>query len=52
MENGWTQGWVTTVLALRELDLNLWNLTKNPRIREVFDRTRKVMMPDDQIALP
>jgi hypothetical protein len=52
VENGWTQGWVTTVLALRELNLNLWEPTKNLNIKVVFDRTREIMMPDSQIALP
>lgn len=52
VECGWTQGWITTVLALRELNLNLWNLTAESEIGEVFDPIRQQMMPDDQIALP
>ncbi len=52
VECGWTQGWITTVLALRELNLNLWDLTSDSEIDAVFDPIRQEMMPDDQIALP
>jgi len=36
VECGWTQSWITTVLALRELNLNLWDLTAASKI-EVVD---------------
>ncbi len=47
MEVGWTQGWISTVLSMRELDLNLWDLTKDSKIARHWDRTRAVMLPKD-----
>jgi len=52
VECGWTQGWITTVLALREMNLNLWDLTAESQIEKVFETIRQQMMPDDKIALP
>ena len=51
VESGWTQGWITTVLALRETNLNLWDLTARSEIEKVFDPIRQEMMPEDQIQL-
>jgi len=45
VESGWTQGWITTVLALRDLDLNLWDLTAGSEIGKAFDPIRQQMMP-------
>ena len=45
VESGWTQGWITTVLALRDLNLNLWDLTAESEIEKVFDPIRQRMMP-------
>jgi len=45
VEAGWTQGWITTVLALRELDLNLWDLSAESEIGKVFDPIRQQMIP-------
>ena len=28
-ETGWTQGWITSVLALRQLNTSLWDLSDN-----------------------
>ncbi len=46
IEVGWVQGWIPTVLALRELDWNLWDLTANSKIARHWEKTRKVMLPD------
>ena len=37
IESGWTQGWITTVLALREMDNNLWDLTKHSEAAKNFN---------------
>ena len=34
VESGWTQGWITTVLALRRLGMSLWDLTAGSRIAD------------------
>ncbi|MBN2023377.1 MAG: hypothetical protein JW809_11365 [Pirellulales bacterium] len=45
IEVGWTQGWIPTGLALRELDLNLWDLTAGSRIARHWPEVRKAMLP-------
>ena len=52
IECGWTQGWITTGLALHYLNLNLWDLSKNSRIAENMARIRPLLLPDDKIAVP
>jgi len=37
VESGWTQGWITSVLAMRQLDTSLWQLTRNNQIRQHLD---------------
>jgi hypothetical protein len=32
IESGWTQAWITTVLALRQMRTSLWDLTAHSRI--------------------
>jgi hypothetical protein len=46
IESGWTQGWITSVLALRQMNTSLWNLTKMSKISRHFDRVRNEMLPD------
>ena len=52
IEVGWTQAWIPTVLAMRELELNLWDLTKNSRIARHWEENRALMLPEDKIKLP
>ena len=52
IESGWTQGWITSVLAMREMDTSLWELTRNSTIERHFDRLRKVMIPDEALKPP
>ena len=52
VECGWTQGWLTSVLAMRELNTSLWDISNDSKIGEVFEPIRKQMLPDDQIELP
>jgi hypothetical protein len=46
IETGWTQAWIPAVLAMRELNLNLWDISGNSQINKNFDRIRKQMIPD------
>ena len=52
IEVGWTQAWIPTVLAMRELDVNLWDLTKKSTIARHWEKNRALMLPEDQIKLP
>lgn len=45
IECGWTQAWIPTVLALRELNLNLWDLSRNSAVGKHFDACRELMLP-------
>lgn len=46
IEVGWTQGWIPTVLAMRELDVNLWDLTKASKIKTHWPATKELMLPE------
>ena len=46
IESGWTQGWITTVLALRQTKTSFWDLTAGSRIADPFDRLQGEMLPD------
>ncbi len=45
IESGWTQGWITTLLALREMNTSVWDLTKESRAGANFDKLSKQMLP-------
>jgi hypothetical protein len=51
IECGWTQGWINTVLSLKILKLNLWDLSKNSRIARYMDEIRPLMIPDKELVL-
>ncbi len=51
VEVGWTQGWVPTVLALRELKLNLWDLTKGSTIQRHWEKNRRLMLTEPYVPL-
>ena len=52
IEVGWTQAWIPTVLAMRELDVNLWELTSESKIAGHWEKNRAVMLPEDEVKLP
>lgn len=52
VENGWTQGWIITVLSLRELNKNLWDLTRDSDIADRFEPIRQSMIPDENLSCP
>ena len=47
IESGWTQSWITSVLALRRRNTSLWEITKESTIRRHFDKLRQEMLPED-----
>ncbi|MDD4870404.1 MAG: hypothetical protein PHR77_07570 [Kiritimatiellae bacterium] len=47
IEVGWTQAWIPTVLALRELRLNLWDMSKQSKVAKHWEKCRKLMLPDE-----
>ena len=46
IESGWTQGWITAVLAMRRMHTSLWDLSAHSTIARHFERYRKVMLPE------
>lgn len=45
IESGWTQAWIPSVLAMRELRTSLWQISKNSGIIKKFDKILKQMIP-------
>jgi len=43
IESGWTQAWITSVLAMRQMQTSLWDLTANSRIAAHQDRLLRLM---------
>ena len=48
-ETGWTQGWIVSMLALREMDQSLWDITENSKIAEHFQKYRDLMLSEEAI---
>lgn len=46
-ETGWTQGWITTTLALRELHTSLWEHASHADVREQFQALQPAMVPHE-----
>lgn len=49
IEVGWTQAWIPTVLAMRELNKNLWDISRNSKVNKHFAPIRKQMIPDQMM---
>jgi hypothetical protein len=47
IESGWTQGWITGVLAMRQLKTSLWDFARQSHIEKGFDGLRRKMLPDE-----
>ena len=45
IESGWTQGWITTILALREMETSVWDLTSDSKVSVHYDRLKAQMLP-------
>jgi hypothetical protein len=50
IEVGWTQAWITSVLAMRELGINLWDISGNSKAGKVFAGIRSQMIPDSLLS--
>lgn len=46
VETGWTQGWIVAVLALRQMETSLWDLTAQIRLDKHLETLRGTMFPD------
>lgn len=44
IESGWTQGWITSVLALRHMGTSLWDLTAHRRMALDYRKLRRDML--------
>jgi len=45
IESGWTQAWITSVLAFRQLGVSYWDLTSGSRIGSTLTDLLPVMLP-------
>lgn len=45
-ETGWTQAWITAVLAMRCMKTSLWDLTAKSQIARHMDKLAPVMLPE------
>jgi hypothetical protein len=52
IEVGWTQAWISTVLALRELNMNLWDLSKGSQAGKHFEKCRRLMLDGVSYTTP
>ena len=49
-EIGWTHSWITTMLAIREMETNLWDISSKSKVATKFDYYRKLMLPDEVLS--
>ena len=49
IESGWTQGWIVSVLGMRQIKTSLWDLVTKTGVDKEFDRLRREMLPDEVI---
>jgi hypothetical protein len=47
METGWSQAWIASVLAMREMKTSLWDLTIQSQAGKHFEKLRAVMLPEE-----
>lgn len=45
IETGWTQGWIASILALREMDVSIWDLTKDSKIARYHPKLKRDLLP-------
>lgn len=50
IESGWTQGWITAVLGLRQMNTSLWDLTRDSRAAHHCDALRRGMIPEGSLS--
>ena len=44
IESGWTQGWITSILSLRELKRSIWDITYQSEIKNNYHLLKKEML--------
>ncbi len=49
IESGWSQSWITTVLALRHLNTSFWDITETSEMKNNFDDLRKQFFSDEAL---
>ena len=49
VETGWVQGWLVTVLSLRQLDTTLWDLTTERPLGIHLAKNLKQLLPEDEL---
>ncbi len=45
IESGWTQGWIVSAMAMRQMKTTYWDLTARPQMKSVADAMIPVMLP-------
>jgi len=48
IESGWTQGWIVSILALKEMDTSIWDLTKDSKVNRFYEPLKKQMLGSDK----
>ena len=51
IESGWTQGWIVSVLGLRQMKTSLWDVLKKVPVGGDFNRLRREMIPDKDLPV-
>ena len=44
IESGWTQGWIVSILSLREMNTSVWDLTTKQNIKAVYPQLQQEMI--------
>lgn len=50
IESGWSQSWIASLLALRQMRTSLWDFTAGSRVGRHLATLRPRMIPDDVLA--
>ena len=50
IESGWSQSWITSVLALRQMKTSLWEITSDCEMLDNFSDLKSLMIPDQVLA--
>ncbi len=49
VETGWVQGWLVTVLSLRQLDTTLWDLATRRPLDRHLEKNLRELMPEEEL---
>jgi hypothetical protein len=49
VETGWVQGWIVTVLSLRQLDTTLWDLATERPLGDHLEKNLQQLLPADEL---